>query len=323
MKLCPACEKYKNSDSFYNSTKTKDGLYYRCKECSVSSVSVKDTKELGKTKKCNACLLNKDLIYFYKDKRNIDGLFGKCKKCVDEKIPRKGKVFISEDGLKKCTTCKILKPVECFNKNKTAKCGLNYSCKECVKNNTNKEWAKNYRKTYYENNKVTIGLESKVRYEKNKEVISKKQSIYNRKESSREKRKKAREKRILSNPLEKIKSNCRGLICKTFRNLDKRKSKKTEDILGCTFMEFKQHIESQFLPWMNWENYGNVCETLDYNCSWDLDHIIPISYAKTEEEVYLLNHWSNFQPLCSKINRDIKKALLYPCTNLELNITKI
>jgi 5-methylcytosine-specific restriction endonuclease McrA len=75
---------------------------------------------------------------------------------------------------------------------------------------------------------------------------------------------------------------------------------------------------------MNWDNYGNTCGTeLKYNCSWDLDHIVPISYAKTEEEIYILNHWSNFQPLCSKINRDIKKAVLHPCTNLELKITKI
>ena len=71
---------------------------------------------------------------------------------------------------------------------------------------------------------------------------------------------------------------------------------------------------------MNWDNYGNVCEILEYNCSWDLDHIIPISSAKTEEEVYTLNHWSNFQPLCSKINRTDKKDMIYPVYNLELKI---
>ena len=72
---------------------------------------------------------------------------------------------------------------------------------------------------------------------------------------------------------------------------------------------------------MTWYNYGNSCETLEPNCSWDLDHIIPISYAKTEEEVYLLNHWSNFQPLCSKVNRGSKNNKIYPVTNLELKIT--
>jgi len=36
--------------------------------------------------------------------------------------------------------------------------------------------------------------------------------------------------------------------------------------------------------------------------------IIPVSSAKTEEELLLLNHYTNLQPLCSKINRDIKKS---------------
>lgn len=100
----------------------------------------------------------------------------------------------------------------------------------------------------------------------------------------------------------------------------KTRVKKTEEILGCTFQEFKQHIESQFVNWMSWENYGNKCETLEYNCSWDLDHIIPISVSKSEEEVYLLNHHTNFQPLCSKVNRDIKRANCTRCTNLVLKI---
>jgi hypothetical protein len=31
------------------------------------------------------------------------------------------------------------------------------------------------------------------------------------------------------------------------------------------------------------------------------------SKCKSEEELVKLNHFSNLQPLCSKINRDIKK----------------
>lgn len=38
------------------------------------------------------------------------------------------------------------------------------------------------------------------------------------------------------------------------------------------------------------------------------DHIIPMSCAKTEEDVIRLNHYTNLQPLCSHINRNIKKA---------------
>jgi hypothetical protein len=38
---------------------------------------------------------------------------------------------------------------------------------------------------------------------------------------------------------------------------------------------------------MSFENHGK----------WHLDHIVPISSAKTEEEVIALNHHTNFQPL--------------------------
>jgi hypothetical protein len=76
-------------------------------------------------------------------------------------------------------------------------------------------------------------------------------------------------------------------------------------ILGCTFLEFKIYIESKFESWMTWNNHGKYNGTLNFG--WDLDHIIPISKALTKEDLLKLNHFSNFQPLCSKINRDIKK----------------
>ncbi len=43
---------------------------------------------------------------------------------------------------------------------------------------------------------------------------------------------------------------------------------------------------------MTWENHGE----------WHIDHIIPISWGKTESEVIELNHYTNFQPLWAKDN---------------------
>jgi len=73
----------------------------------------------------------------------------------------------------------------------------------------------------------------------------------------------------------------------SIRNKGYTKKSKTYEILGCTFEEFKLHIESQFTNKMSWDNRSE----------WHLDHIIPISSAKTEEEVIKLNHYTNFQPL--------------------------
>ena len=50
---------------------------------------------------------------------------------------------------------------------------------------------------------------------------------------------------------------------------------------------------------MTWENHGK------YNTekrTWQLDHIIPISTARDEEELIKLCHYTNYQPLDSMKN---------------------
>jgi hypothetical protein len=51
--------------------------------------------------------------------------------------------------------------------------------------------------------------------------------------------------------------------------------------------------------------YGKYNGELNYG--WDIDHIIPLAPAETEEDVIRLNHYTNLQPLCSYTNRYIKK----------------
>jgi hypothetical protein len=106
-------------------------------------------------------------------------------------------------------------------------------------------------------------------------------------------------------PLFKLRINIRSLIRQSIINCGYSKKSKTHHILGCSFEEFKAHIESLWEPWMTWENYGLYNGELNYG--WDYDHLTPVSSAVTEEEVIALNHYTNLQPLCSKVNRDIKK----------------
>jgi hypothetical protein len=84
-----------------------------------------------------------------------------------------------------------------------------------------------------------------------------------------------------------------------------KKNTRTYKILGCTYEEFKTHIESQWEEWMNWDNYGRY--NGEENYGWDLDHIIPLSSVTTEEDIIRLNHYSNIQPLCSYVNRYVKR----------------
>ena len=67
------------------------------------------------------------------------------------------------------------------------------------------------------------------------------------------------------------------------------KSKKSIELLGCSPVELKIYLENQFKDGMSWDNYGFY--------TWHIDHVIPLSSAKTEEEVYKLCHYTNLQPL--------------------------
>jgi hypothetical protein len=114
--------------------------------------------------------------------------------------------------------------------------------------------------------------------------------------------------RLENDVLFRISKNIRTNIVNSFRKSGYKKNYKAYYILGCSFEEFKLHLESKFEDWMTWENYGKYNGELNYG--WDLDHIIPISSAINEESVVKLNHFTNFQPLCSYINRYIKSNKL-------------
>lgn len=96
----------------------------------------------------------------------------------------------------------------------------------------------------------------------------------------------------------KFKCNVRRLIRLAFSNKGYSKTSKTNQILGCDWETLKIHIESKFDENMTWDNQGNY---------WDIDHIIPLSVAKSQEETIKLNHYTNLQPLESNFNRNIKK----------------
>ncbi len=100
----------------------------------------------------------------------------------------------------------------------------------------------------------------------------------------------------------KFKNNIRCLISQSFKRKKNNywtKKTKTENILGCKFEQFKIYIENKFTNGMTWENQGE----------WHLDHIKPLKLAKTEEEVIILNHYTNFQPLWAEDN--LKKGSKY------------
>jgi hypothetical protein len=62
--------------------------------------------------------------------------------------------------------------------------------------------------------------------------------------------------------------------------------------LGCSIEDLKIHLQSKFIEGMSWENYGE----------WHIDHIIPLSSAQSPEQMIILCHFSNLQPLWAADN---------------------
>ena len=85
------------------------------------------------------------------------------------------------------------------------------------------------------------------------------------------------------------------------KNKGYKKSTRTEKILGCSFKEFKIHIQNQFENWMTFENHGKY--NGEYCFGWDIDHIIELKTINSIEDILKLNHYSNLRPLDSRINR--------------------
>lgn len=204
-----------------------------------------------------------------------------------------------------CYRCSIEKDVTEFFKCGKCKDGYKATCKLCLKNDNDIRWKNYYNKNsealkeksknYREENKTKVNEREKEYYLNNKEkILIKNLNYYHNKKN---------------NPNFKLKKNIRSLIYVSLKNKGTRKNSKTSNILGCTFDEFKLHIESLWEPWMNWDNYGNPKDSIvEPNKTWDIDHIIPNSSATTEEELLKLNHFSNLQPLCSYHNRYVKRG---------------
>lgn len=148
-----------------------------------------------------------------------------------------------------------------------------------------------YSVEYYYEHRNELKVKSKEYYEEHRDEILEKSREYYKVEENKAKKneymkiylRKRKEEDILFNLI----SSIRSLIHSSIKNQGYSKDSKTYEILGCSYIELKEYLENKFLEGMTWENKGE----------WHIDHIKPTSIAKTEEEVYELNKYTNLQPL--------------------------
>lgn len=164
---------------------------------------------------------------------------------------------------------------------------------------------------YYAANRQRLLERAKARRESNPELIAQynrdyyERDIENQRGRSAKWRKanpeKARElqsryyvQRRHADPSFKVLTNLRNRINGLLRKAGTQKADRTVKLIGCTPLELKTHIESQFLPGMSWANHG----------AWHIDHKRPCaSFDLTDPaQQRACFHFTNLQPLWAADN---------------------
>ena len=144
-------------------------------------------------------------------------------------------------------------------------------------------------KEHHLKNKEDHNKKMREHYLQKKEQYQERHKKYNSKPETKELKRKHWKSRYKIDINFRLKNICKTRIYQALKF--NYKSASTMKLIGCTVDELRQHIESKFEPWMNWENQGLG--------GWDIDHIKACFHFNLEdpEQQRACFNWSNLQPL--------------------------
>mgnify|MGYP001178979892 FL=1 len=169
-----------------------------------------------------------------------------------------------------------------------------------------KDYAKKYYKEYYKDPKKREArskrekeyrsnpLKRSTIYKNRIKNNNKYQQKYRSSQKGKEANRRGVKKFVKTNPIYKMSMNVRLRLNDYLRRSNIKKKNKTFDMVGCTPKELKIYLENKFLPGMSWKNHSPK--------GWHIDHIIPLSRAKSYEDIVRLMHYKNLQPMWAKEN---------------------
>lgn len=195
--------------------------------------------------------------------------------------------------MKICSKCNIEKDLTYFHKHKSRKDGYREVCKSCRKIETKEYITKNNeilsekKKKYYLDNKEKINTKNKknnkIWYELNRD--KKLEYLKNWYKLNPKYNTDYHRNRRNNDILFKVVTNVRRRTNLFLKQKDE--SINTTELIGIDYISFKEYFENLFCEGMSWENYGE----------WQVDHIVPLSSAKSKDEIYELAKYTNLQPL--------------------------
>ena len=247
-------------------------------------------------KTCSKCKINKIEEDFCKHSSSSDGLCSLCRICKRE-VDR----IYRSNNEELCSIRKINYYIE--NKERLNKEMTQYYTE-------NKATIRIKAKKYRIKNREYLSLKDKEKYLKNREkiILRVKNNYIKNRERILEKSNEYKKKRMEIDPIFKLRVN----FSTAFRNALKarglsKSNNSTFGILPYTKEQLKAHLESQFEPWMNWENYGGRLNNT--RKTWHIDHKIAQSrlpYDSTEHPNFKIC-WAldNLRPL-EKMENKIK-----------------
>ncbi len=199
--------------------------------------------------------------------------------------------------MKICCHCKESKELLAFNKCKARKDGLHGQCRSCQKAVRRRWYLSNLEKEKEKSKAYSKTKEAKVQRIKYYSIHKDVMLLKNRKRRANDDaRCKARlqRKSWLTQDTNRLACNLRVRIRKALIYGDKSSS--MLNLLGCTLIELRVHLEQKFARGMTWDNYGQF--------GWHMDHIkCCASFDLTDpEQQKKCFHYTNLQPLWWKDN---------------------
>lgn len=281
----------------YNATKRKERLEQKALLDSERKREEALFEMLHPNKlKCSECNTIKHKSEFYKSKASKTGYNTRCTTCVLEKqravtAAKRTPEQIAEKARKVEEAAKKKKErIEYYESRAIYKTTPYKICRECgVEKNISKFPKKKHGGKGVASRCIPC---YKAYCKRSKDRNADQNKRYRRKPSVREARNKRERERRKTEPLYKFKRTIRTRMADAFRASSWNKNGSSEKLLGCSFSECMDHIESQFKEGMTWQNHGE----------WHIDHIIPLDSAKTEDEVLELFKYTNLQPLWASEN---------------------